>query len=117
MEGGMEYAAIDHHLRCECLLHKRIPFMGYDVFEPETLPDFIFSYLIFETGSGVIIISLLPPNMVYQQKGTSFCSNVYSTTPYHRWHILSYCFCRATTLGQVHKSSFFHLQLHGFSYC
>jgi hypothetical protein len=109
MEAGMEHAAIDHHLRCECLPHKRIPFMGYDIFEPETLPDFIFSYLIFETGSGVIIISLLPPIMVYQQKGTSFCSNVYSSTPNHRWDILSYCFCRATALGQVLKSSWFFL--------
>jgi phosphoglycerate dehydrogenase-like enzyme len=42
MEAGMEHAAIDHHLLCECLLHKHIPFMGYDIFEPETLPIHIF---------------------------------------------------------------------------
>lgn len=62
MEAGMERAAINHHLLCECLLTT----MGYDSFEPQTLPSLHLFLLTFVIGSGDLGPSLLPANMVYQ---------------------------------------------------
>lgn len=37
MEAGVERAAINHPLQCECLLYKCMSFMEFDTFESKTL--------------------------------------------------------------------------------